>query len=398
MKILVLNSGSSSLKYQLLNMPEGQLICSGLIEKIGETEGELTHKIYKDQETEKHSLIQTIPDHRTGLELLSTILVSPNYGVLSSNDEIDAVGHRIVHGGESFSQTTIIDDKVKNKIKELYSLAPLHNPANLEGVEVAENVFKKATQLAVFDTAFHSSIPEEAYRFAIPEKLYKDYGVRVYGFHGTSHRYVSKEAIRHLGLEGKDSKIITVHLGNGCSMAAVKNGQCIDTSMGLGPLGGLIMGTRSGDIDPSVIFYLVEQGFSLDEVKNILNKQSGMKGLTGNNDLRNIHKDANEGNTNSKLSLEMYVYRIKKYIGSYMAALGGIDAIVFTAGVGENDAWTRQHSVSNLSAFGIEVDESKNNQLTDGLNEIQKGVVKVLVIPTNEELEIANQSYQLING
>lgn len=396
MKILVLNSGSSSLKYQLLLMPKGSLVCSGLVEKIGEPEGELTHKYTESGQDEKHVISSHIPDHKIALELLSNVLIDQQHGVLKNTDEIDAVGHRIVHGGESFNQTTIIDEEVKQKIKELYSLAPLHNPANLEGVEVAEKVFTKAKQVAVFDTAFHSSIPEEAYRYAIPENLYQEYGVRAYGFHGTSHRYVSREAIQHLGLDSKDSKIITIHLGNGCSMAAVKNGQCIDTSMGLGPLGGLIMGTRSGDIDPSVIFYLVEQGFSIDEVKKILNKQSGMKGLVGDNDLRNINKKASEGDQSAKLALEMYAYRVKKYIGSYIAALGGVDAIVFTAGVGENDATTRWKSCAGLSALGISIDEAKNNERADGIRDLSTGPVKVLIIPTNEELEIANQSYGLL--
>jgi acetate kinase len=392
MKILVLNSGSSSLKYQLIEMPVGKVLCSGMVEKIGEVEGHLMHK----HEDEKFDLVATFSDHKSALKKVADILVSEQHGVIKSVSEINAVGHRVVHGGESFSATTLINEEVKFKIKELHSLAPLHNPANFEGIEVAEKVFENARQVAVFDTAFHSTIPEEAYRFAIPEKLYKEHGIRVYGFHGTSHRYVANQAIAHLQLENKESRVITIHLGNGCSMAAIKNGESIDTSMGLGPLSGLVMGTRSGDIDPSIIFYLAEVGYDLDEIKSILNKDSGMKGMTGDNDLRAIHAMAANNDSAAQLALEVYAYRIKKYIGSYVAALNGLDAVVFTAGVGENDAITRSNSLNNLSAFGIEIDPSKNKESSDGIREIQKGKVKILIIPTNEELEIANQCHRLL--
>lgn len=394
MKILVLNSGSSSLKFQLFDMPEGQVLCAGMVEKIGEKEGNLEIKAGE----ESIAIQAPFADHKDALNQVASSLMDPKLSIISSPDEIDAVGHRVVHGGESFSATTLIDSEVKDKIKDLIPLAPLHNPANLQGIEVAEKVFESAKQYAVFDTAFHSTIPEASYRFAIPEELYKKYGTRVYGFHGTSHRFVSRKAIEHLKLEDQPSKIITIHLGNGCSMAAIKDGKCIDTSMGLGPLSGLIMGTRSGDIDPSVIFYLLEQGYEIEEIKNILNKKSGMKGLTGDNDLRNINERASNGDNAAQTALDMYSYRIKKYIGSYMAALGGLDAIVFTAGVGENDAATRSKSCLEMEAFGIAIDENKNQERARGLREIQSGKVKVLVIPTNEEFEIARQSFQLMQG
>ncbi|PIB34596.1 acetate kinase [Reichenbachiella sp. 5M10] len=394
MKVLVLNSGSSSLKYQLFEMPEGKVLCAGLVEKIGESTGKLELQI----DDNRIEINEPFADHKVALHKVAQLLTDPQYQILNSASEIEAVGHRVVHGGERFSATTLITPEVKTNIQDLFSLAPLHNPANLQGIEVAEKVFAEAKQYAVFDTAFHSSIPEHAYRFAIPKELYSKYGTRVYGFHGTSHRYVANQAIKHLGLINQDSKIITVHLGNGCSIAAVKNGQSIDTSMGLGPLSGLIMGTRSGDIDPSVLFYLLEQGYEIEQIKTILNKQSGMKGLTGDNDLRNINTRALEGDLDAQLALDMYSYRIKKYIGAYMAALGGVDAIVFTAGVGENDAATRAKSCAGMHGFGIEIDSVANETRKKGIREIQHGKVKILVIPTDEEYEIARQSYNLILG
>lgn len=394
MIILVLNSGSSSLKYQLFDMPAGTVLCAGLVEKIGETEGNLSF----EYGTQTVTVNMPFEDHKVALNKVSELLMNPDYKLIQSSDEIAAVGHRVVHGGEHFTASTLIDESVKAEIKELFSLAPLHNPANLQGIEVAETVFSSAKQYAIFDTAFHTTLPEEAYRFAIPEELYQKYGTRVYGFHGTSHRYVSNQAIDYLGLKNKDSKIITIHLGNGCSISAIKNGKSIDTSMGLGPLSGLIMGTRSGDIDPSVIFYLLEQGYEIEQIKTLLNKQSGMKGLTGDNDLRNINTRAKDGDEAALLALKMYAYRIKKYIGSYMTILGGLDAIVFTAGVGENDAVTRKMSCGNLEHFGIDIDDTLNETRKPGLREIQKGKVKILIIPTDEEYEIARQSYHLTQG
>lgn len=390
MKILVLNSGSSSLKFQLFEMPEEIVICSGMVENIGGIEG----KLHWSFSNEKHTSVGEFPDHASALRAVSEQLLNEDFGVIRNADEIKAVGHRVVHGGEDFKAPIRITEEVKIKIKSLFSLAPLHNPPNYEGILVAEEVFPEAAQVAIFDTAFFGNIPAHAYRMAIPNELYKKYGIRNYGFHGTSHQYVSKKAIEMTGL--RNSQIITIHLGNGCSMAAVKNGIAIDTSMGLGPLSGLIMGTRSGDIDPSVIFFLEENGFSVDKIKNILNKESGMKGLTGSNDLREVHSDAEQGNTMAQLALKMYAYRIKKYIGMYMAALGGVDVIVFTAGVGENDTLMREWALDNLEDFGIVVDKELNNMTTRGLRAINKGKVSILVIPTNEELEIAEQTYKLL--
>ncbi|MFY0627181.1 MAG: acetate kinase [Reichenbachiella sp.] len=387
MKILVLNSGSSSLKYQLFDMPEGRVICSGQVDKIGEVGGSLKHNI----NDKTINITEDFKDHQIALEKLADTLIDSDHGAIDSPDEIDAVGHRVVHGGEAFKATTLIDDSVKQKIKELFSLAPLHNPPNYQGIAVAEKVFTSAKQIAVFDTAFHSTLPAKAFRFAIPNKLYEEFGIRTYGFHGTSHRFVSREAITHLGLTGKNSKVITIHLGNGSSMAAIQNGQSVDISMGLGPLGGLVMGTRSGDIDPSILFFLQENGYTVNDVKNILNKESGMKGLTGENDMRLINSMADSGNLIAELALELYAYRIKKYIGSYAAALNGLDAIIFTAGVGENDAKTRKRICDEMDFMGLSIDDGKNNSYTDGIAEIQNGKTKILIIPTNEELEIANQ-------
>lgn len=395
MQVLVLNSGSSSLKFQLFSMPEATILCSGLIERIS-----LDDSIFKFK-TDKDSIevIQPIPNHKVGLELLSKQLLNKDTGIIESTDTIDIVGHRVVQGGSAFNKTTEITTSVKTKIKELFSLAPLHNPANLEGIEVAETVFPNAKQVAVFDTAFHQSIPEYAYKYAIPNELSEAHDIRLYGFHGTSHKFVSEKAIDYLGKQ--NSKIITIHLGNGCSITAIKDGKSIDHSMGLTPLNGLIMGTRSGDIDPSVIFHLAKKlDYSLDEVNNLLQKKSGMLGLTGYSDLRDIQGDAEKGNKACQLALQMNAYRIKKYIGSYAAILNGLDAIVFTAGIGENSPLMRELVCTDLDYLGIEIDSDKNQVRPDKLTVIspENSNVKVLVIPTNEELEIAKQSVGLFKN
>jgi acetate kinase len=318
-------------------------------------------------------------------------------GVISSTDEINAVGHRVVHGGSSFSETVAIDQKVKDKIKELFALAPLHNPPNLEGIEIAEQIFDKATQIAVFDTAFHQSIPKVASQYAIPTKFFDEHKIRLYGFHGTSHKYVSEKAIDYLGLE--NSNIITIHLGNGCSMTAIKNGKSIDHSLGFSPINGLIMGTRSGDIDHSLIFHLVNNlDYSLDDVNTMLQKESGMLGLTGFSDMREIEAEAEKGNPQCQLALDMNAYRIKKYIGAYSAALNGLDAIVFTAGIGENSDLMRKLVCSDMSFFGIDLDTEKNQVRNNSIREIntKNSKTKILVIPTNEEVEIAKQSFELV--
>lgn len=379
-------------------MPEATVVCSGLVDRIGLEGSSIQHKTFINgiEQSKKENL--PIRDHANGLTEVSRLLTDVNIGVIKDPKEIDVVGHRAVHGGETFSKTMVITQEVKEKIKKLFSLAPLHNPPNYLGIEVAESIFSSAKQVAVFDTAFHQTMPSVAYRIAIPKSFYDEHGIRAYGFHGTSHKYVSEKAIGYL--KKKDSKVITIHLGNGCSMSAIRDGVCVDTSMGLGPMNGLIMGTRTGDIDQSIIFYLVNQlGHSLDEVNTILNKKSGMLGLTGFSDMRDVKAEYYKGNKEAILAYEMYAYHIKKYIGSYAAILNGLDAIVFTAGVGENDSLTRSLTTRNMGYLGIYLDDEKNSAGGKGIREINTTVspVKILVVPTNEELEIARQCHALLN-
>ncbi|NOR28261.1 MAG: acetate/propionate family kinase [Lutibacter sp.] len=393
MKILVINSGSSSIKYQVFKMPQEEVICSGLVERIGLSDAEIHYK----SPTNKIDEVLEIPNHKVGLEKIVHLLLDAEVGVLKSTSEIEAVGHRVVHGGSTFSKTTIVTKEVKDKIKTLFSLAPQHNPANYEGIVVAETMFPNAKQIAVFDTAFHQTIPIEAYKYAIPNKFLEENKIRKYGFHGTSHKYVSEKAIEYLGI--KNSKIITIHLGNGCSMTAVKDGKSIDTTLGFGPVTGLVMGTRSGNIDHTIIFYLVNSlGYKLEEVNSMLQKESGMFGLTGFSDLRDIEAEAEKGNKECQLALEMNAYRIKKYIGSYAAVMNGLDAIVFTAGIGENSDVIRKLVCANLDYLGIELDTEKNNIRAKQITEIhtENSKTKVLIVPTNEEVEIAKQSFELL--
>jgi acetate kinase len=397
MNIFVVNSGSSSIKYQLFKMPNEKPICSGLVERIGLENSSITHKLFINNDEKVIRRELELNDHETGLKEVAQLLTDPKIGVIHNPEEIEAVGHRVVHGGESFASTTVITKEVKSEIKKLFSLAPLHNPANYLGIEVAEKIFTKAKQIAVFDTAFHQTMPEKAYRYAIPQSFYKELGIRAYGFHGTSHKYVTEKTLDYLG--DPYAKVITIHLGNGCSMAAVHAGRSVDTSMGFGPLNGLIMGTRSGDVDPFIIFHLVNQlGYSLEQVNHLLNKQSGMQGLTGFSDMRDITKSINGGNQEAELAYEMYAYRIKKYIGSYAAALNGVDAIVFTGGVGENDLTVRKMVCTDMDYLGIQIDEQKNQVRSGEIREINtdEATVKVLIIPTNEELEIVKQCYELL--
>lgn len=394
MNILIINSGSSSIKFQLIEMPSETLICSGLVERIGHKDAIVNYK------TDSASLqqIDNIQIHNQGLHKIVKLLLDPEMGVLKSTDEIEVVGHRVVHGGNSFSDTTLITDAVKKEIQEYSALAPLHNPGNLEGILVSEEFFPLAKQVAVFDTAFHQTIPEKAKKYAIPNELYEEEGIQLYGFHGTSHQYVSEKALEYLGL--KSSKIISIHLGNGCSMTAIEDGKSIDHSLGFTPSNGLIMGSRSGDIDHGIIFYLVKNlGYSLDEVKTLLTYKSGMLGLTGFTDLRDIQAEAEKGNRNCILALAMNAYRIQKYIGAYTAAMNGLDAIIFTAGIGENSNLIRKLVCTNMDFFGIDLDEVKNESKLKGLREINtdSSKVKILVIPTNEELEIAKQAFQLLH-
>ena len=390
MKILVLNSGSSSLKFQLFDMPQAKVLVKGLAERIGE---KTSHFKANDYE-----INQPINTHKDALRLLTEYLLNDNNQIIKNTTEIVAVGHRVVHGGNTFVQPTLITHEVKEKIKELFSLAPLHNPANLTGIETAEEIFKDAQQIAVFDTAFHQSIPVENHKYAIPGNFYEK-GIRKYGFHGISHQYVSREANKIIGRT--NTKIITLHLGNGASATAVHNGKSFDTTMGFGPMNGLIMGTRSGDIDQSIIFYLIEKlNYSPAEIQTLLNKQSGMKALAGSNDLRDIETAAKNGDASASLALQMYAGAIKKYIGNFVAQMNGLDALIFTAGIGENSQTIRKLVCQHLDFLGIEIDEEKNTNPKAYQGDIsnKNSKVKVLVIPTNEEKEIALQSFDLIKN
>lgn len=397
MKVVIINSGSSSIKYQLIDMPENAVICSGMIDRIGLETSNLSYV------TDSIKVQETLPiaNHKIGLEKIAQLLMDDKVGVIKSTSEIQAVGHRVVHGGSSFTKTVVITEEVKEKIRQLFDLAPLHNPANLEGINVAEEIFNTAQQVAVFDTAFHQTIPVVAHKYALPNYLLTENKIRLYGFHGTSHKYVSEKAIHYLKQNSltKGSNIITIHLGNGCSMTAVKDGKSIDHTLGFGPMNGLIMGTRSGDVDQSVIFYLVNSlGYSLDDVNTMLQKQSGMLGLTGFSDLRDIEANAENGNVECQLALDMNAYRIKKYIGAYTAVLNGLDAIVFTAGIGENSSYIRKLVCTDMDYFGLELDQAKNEVRSKEIREINtpNSKTKILVIPTNEEIEIANQVYELL--
>ncbi len=392
MNIIIINTGSSSIKFQMLAMPDQKVICSGLVDRIGLGSSNL---VYETQNTKVQEVLD-IDNHEAGLKKISELLIDPKIGVIKDTSEITAVGHRVVHG-ERFSDPMKITEKVKEKIKDLFLLAPLHNPAHLQGINVAEEIFSDAEHIAVFDTAFFQTIPEVVHKYAIPNDIAEKYNIRQYGFHGTSHKFVSERAIEFLGV--KESKIITIHLGNGCSITAVKDGKSIDHSMGFSPANGLIMGTRSGDIDHSVVFYLNDLGFSVKEISDLLQKKSGMLGLTGYSDLRDIERLAEEGNKDCLLALAMNAYRIKKFIGSYTAAMGGLDAIVFTAGIGENSPYLRNLVCKNMEFFGLEIDEEKNSLRSKEVRAIHKdnSKTKILVIPTNEELEIAKQVYGLLN-
>lgn len=396
MKIIIINSGSSSIKYQLIDMPANEVICSGMIDRIGLETSNLTYVTVKDKIEDS----LPIANHKIGLEKIAKLLMDDKIGVIKSTNEIDAVGHRVVHGGSSFSNTVIITDEVKDKIRQLFELAPLHNPANLEGIVVAEEVFSLAKQVAVFDTAFHQTMPEVAYKYAVPNYLLTQNKIRAYGFHGTSHKYVSEKAIEYLQSVNKPHQnIIAIHLGNGCSITAIKDGKSVDTSMGFSPNSGLIMGTRSGDIDSSLIFYLTKTlGYSLEAVNTMLQKQSGMLGLTGYSDLRDIESTAGNGNVDCQLALAMNAYRIKKYIGSYTSVLNGLDAIIFTAGIGENSSYIRKLVCTDMEYFGIKLDRAINEVRSKESREINtaQSRTKILVIPTNEEIEIANQVFELL--
>ncbi len=398
MKVLVINSGSSSIKYQLFDMSAALVLVSGLIERIGEPQAVHRHTDHQDGVDETKSK-HAIPTHRDGLLEIGRVLRES--GIIHEFSELSAIGHRVVHGGEYFTQPTLIDDEVVERIREMIPLAPLHNPANLMGIEVALQAAPDIPQVAIFDTAFHQSIPQHAWRYALPEKLYSEQHVRRYGFHGTSHHYVAKQAAQQLGKPLSSLNLITLHLGNGASAAAISQGRSVDTSMGMTPLEGLIMGTRCGDIDPAIHFYLGRgAGLSNEEIENLLNKESGLKGICGSNDMREVHRLADAGDERARLALQMYCYRIRKYIGAYYAVLGHLDAVVFTGGIGENDAQTRAQSCAGMTALGIEIDSEKNAQRSTQAFAINSdaSAVSILVIPTDEELEIALQSVACVKA
>ncbi len=401
MKILVINAGSSSIKYKLFAFPEKTALAAGLVERIGEASSRIIHTIFNGDDARTVTKDLVLPDHRAGLQHVANLLMDAEIGVIADAAEISAVGHRVVHGGEKFAQTTRITPEVKSVIEQLSPFAPLHNPPNLQGITVAEEVFPDAVQVGVFDTAFHQTMPPHAYRYAIPNKFYDEHGIRVYGFHGTSHLYVSRQAADMLGKPLAETNLITAHLGNGASMAAVAGGRSIDTSMGFTPLPGLMMGSRCGDLDPAVVYYLgTKLGKSFTEIDRILNKESGLIGITGVNDLRDIEDRAIAGDAQANLALDMYAYRIRKYIGAYAAALGRVDALVFTAGVGENSDIIRGRACAGLENLGIALDAVKNAGRKKEAVAIHAAgsPVKIFVIPTNEELEIARQTVEVVKS
>lgn len=397
MKILVLNCGSSSIKYKLFDMTTKEVLAQGGIEKIGLVSSFLKLTLPNG---EKKILEKDIPEHTAGIEFILNTLVSPEYGAIKSLDEINAVGHRMVHGGERFSESVLLNKEVLDAFIACNDLAPLHNPANLKGVNAVSAILPNVPQVGVFDTAFHQTMPDYAYMYAIPYELYEKYGVRRYGFHGTSHRYVSQRVCEFLGVDPKGKKIITCHIGNGGSISAIKDGKCIDTSMGLTPLEGLVMGTRSGDIDAGAVTFIMEkEGLNATGVSNLLNKKSGVLGVSGvSSDMRELEAAVAAGNPKAILAEKMYFYRIKKYIGAYAAALGGVDIILFTGGVGENQANCRSEVCEGLEFMGVKIDLEKNKvRGEEAIISADDSKVTVAVIPTDEELMIASDTLAILN-
>ena len=394
MKVLVINAGSSSVKYHLYQMPEAQVLAMGIVERIGEEDSELSH-FYHDR---THRVPAEVEDVGGAMELILQTLVNDEVGVVQDIAEIGAVGHRVVHGGEEFTGSVIIDEKVIASVEKFADLAPLHNPPNLEGIHAAHHHLPNVQQVACFDTAFHATIPKVAYMYALPYELYEKYGIRRYGFHGISHRYVARRAAALMGREKYDINAITCHLGNGCSITAVKNGHSVDTSMGLTPLEGVPMGTRSGDLDPAILFYLEEKGYDAKALNTLCNKESGLLGLSGvSNDVRELMEFARKGNDRAKLATDVFCYRIKKYIGAYAAVLDTVDAVVFTGGIGENAVFMREKICDAVSQIGLELDREANKIAVAKEAEIstRDSDVKVFVIPTNEQVAIANDTYEL---
>ena len=398
MNILVLNCGSSSLKYQLINMEDESVIAKGLVERIGIDGSILTHK---PTGKDKYVVETPMKDHNIAVKLVLDALQDAEHGVIKSTDEIAAVGHRVLHAGEKYIESCLVTEDVKKVVRECFDLGPLHNPANLIGIEAVEAAMPGKPNVAVWDTAFGGTMEPKAYLYAIPREYYEKYGVRRYGFHGTSHSFVSKETIKFADLDPKTAKVIVCHLGNGASISASIGGKCVDTSMGLTPLEGLIMGTRSGDLDPAIIEYLCNhENLTVSEMLYILNKKSGVLGMSGgiSSDFRDLNAAANEGNEVAKVTLEAYAYRVAKYIGSYTAAMNGVDAITFTAGVGENAAWLRPMVCKYLGFLGVELDEAASEKAcgVEGIISTPESKVKLCVIPTNEELAIARETLALV--
>ena len=397
MKILVINCGSSSLKYQLIDMENEEVLAKGLCERIGIEGSNLSHKAAGKEELE---VKKEMPNHMVAIKMVMDALVDPEYGVIKDTSEISAVGHRVLHAGTVYSDSIVVNEDVKKVIRDCFDLGPLHNPANLMGIEACEEAMPGTPNVAVFDTAFGMKMPEKASLYAIPYEYYEKYSIRRYGFHGTSHSYVSKEAIKYCELDPETAKVIVCHLGNGASVSASIGGKCVDTSMGLTPLEGLIMGTRSGDIDPAVVQFICnKEGKDVNEVLNILNKKSGILGMSGgvSSDFRDVQKAQNEGNHKADVAIQAFIYRVAKYIGAYVAAMNGVDAIVFTAGVGENDKPIRGAVCEYLGYLGIEIDpeinKARGKRVTISTPESK---VKVCVIPTNEELSIARETLALV--
>ena len=398
MKILVLNCGSSSIKYQLIDMDnDATLLAKGLLERIGLEMGEFTHKPVGK---EKYYVQQPILDHKAGIKMVLDALVDEKIGVIASLTEINACGHRVAHGGEIFKQSVLVREKEKEQIRALFALAPLHNPANLQGIEAMEAILPNVPQVAVFDTSFHQSMPAEAYLYAIPYEYYQTDKVRRYGFHGTSHRFVAPKAAKMAGLDINNSKIISCHLGSGASICAVKNGQSVDTSMGFTPVEGLIMGSRCGDLDLGVLLYIAEkENMSIKDMNNFINKKCGLNGITGGVvDMRDIMAGKREGKERETFAFDMFAYRVKKYIGAYAAAMGGVDAILFTGGIGENAWWQRQEICRGLEFLGAEIDEKQNEAMAgqDGIISKEGSRVKILSVTTDEELVIAQDTYSIV--
>ena len=401
MNILVINCGSSSLKYQLYDMTTSTTLASGLIERIGEPQGLLTHKNHPGTDGET-KIVQEEPiaDHEAGMRLAQELLVDPKTGVVADRSDIQAVGHRVVHGGETFRTSTLISPEVIAAIEKTIPLAPLHNPPNLMGSRVSRELFPDAPQVAVFDTAFHQTMPPHAYHYALPYEFYEELGVRRYGFHGTSHKFVAEEAAGLLERPLRELNLVTAHLGSGASICAIEKGRSIDTSMGMTPLGGVIMGTRGGNFDPGALIYITEQkGYSVAEIDRVLQKESGLKGICGSNDMRDIHARAADGDERARLALDMFSHRIRQYIGAYFFVLGNVDSLVFTAGIGEHDPLTREKCCAGLEPFGLILDREKNQTGRGQAREISTpdSPVRILVIPTNEELEIARQTVEVLN-